>query len=1275
MQRRVRHRHARGFPAVVLGTAVVLLVGTVQQATAVPGASHHAATSFRSSFEDGQPAPDWQSTAETDAAGKPRRSGVDGSYGSGIPGNLNDHVTDVRASNQNDGAGEGAANLVDGSSATKWLAFTPTAWVEFDLDAATKISRYAFTSANDHDERDPKAWTLEGSTDGKDWKSLDTREDQAFTDRHQTKTYDLAGAPEAYAHYRIEFTANNGASDALQLADAQLSTGTTDPPGPKDMQTLVDHGPTGSPTAKSGAGFTGRNALRYAGTHSAEGHGYAYNKVFDVNVAVGRDTELDYRIFPSMPETDLNYPATYVSVDLAFTDGTYLSDLDAIDQNGFRLSPQGQGASKSLYVNQWNDRTSRIGDVAAGKTVDRILVAYDAPKGPAKFRGWVDDVALAVHRPQAPKAHLSDYAVTTRGTNSSGDFSRGNNIPATAVPHGFNFWTPVTNAGSTSWLYDYARSNNADNEPTLQAFAASHEPSPWMGDRQTFQVMPSAAKGTPATGRTDRALPFRHENETARPYEYQVTFDNGLRTQIAPTDHAAMMRFSYPGDDASVIFDNVSEQGGLTLDKEHSTITGYSDVKSGLSTGATRLFVYGTFDAPTEAGDSSGVKGYLKFDAGKDRTVTLRLATSLISVDQAKANLDREIPAGTSYTTVRHRAQRQWDDLMHVVEVQGASPDQLTTLYSSLYRLYLYPNSGFENTGTASKPKYQYASPFSAMPGQDTPTHTGAKIVDGKVYVNNGFWDTYRTTWPAYSLLTPEKAGELVDGFVQQYKDGGWISRWSSPGYADLMTGTSSDVAFADAYTKGVHFDAEAAYQAALKNATVVPPSSGVGRKGMETSPFTGYTSTDTGEGMSWAMEGYVNDFGIGRMGQALYKKTGEKHYKEESEYFLNRAQDYVELFDKNVGFFQGRNAKGDWRLPADQYDPRVWGYDYTETDGWGYAFTAPQDSRGLADLYGGRAGLAKKLDTYFATPETASAPFTGSYGGVIHEMTEARDVRMGQYGHSNQVAHHVAYMYDAAGQPWKTQEKVREVLSRLYQGSSIGQGYHGDEDNGEQSAWYLFSALGFYPLVMGGDEYAIGSPLFTKATLHLSSGKDLVVKAPKNSSRNIYVQGVRVDGKKWDKTSLPASLVSRGGTVEFAMGSKPSSWGTGKNAGPTSLTQGDKAPTPRSDALGGSGPLTDDTSATSGTLTDAELPLKAATKAVQYTLTSADRAKAPSGWTLQGSQDGKAWRDLDHRSGESFTWDRQTRVFSVAHPGTYRHYRLVPDGGGSTVAEVELLA
>lgn len=658
-------------------------------------------------------------------------------------------MTELRASAENTAGGEVKENLVDVEPGSKWLTFKPTGWVEFDLDEPVKVVTYALTSANDHAERDPTDWTLKGSADGKEWTDLDTRTGETFAKRHETKSYDFSGDT-AYRHFRLEITKNNGAPDALQLADVQFSNGDTSAPVPDEMRSQPDRGPSGSPTAKSGAGFTGKKALRYAGTHTPDGRAYSYNKIFDVNTAVTKDTELSYLVYPQMGETDLNYPATHVAVDTAFTDGTYLSELKATDSHGGLLTPQGQADAKRLYVNQWNKVAARLGTVAAGKTVDRILVAYDSPKGKAKFQGWIDDITIAPKKAEKRKAHLSDYALTTRGTNSSGGFSRGNNIPATAVPHGFNFWTPVTNAGTTSWLYDYHRGNNADNLPTLQAFAASHEPSPWMGDRQTFQLMPSAASGTPDASRTARALPFRHENETAKPHYYGVTFENGLKAEMTPTDHAARMRFTYPGKDASLVFDNVSNDGGITLDPKTGSFSGYSDVKSGLSTGATRMFVYGVFDAPvTDSGKLKGgggddVTGFFRFDAGKDRTVNLRLATSLIGVDQAKQNLAMEIPESTSFDRVQRKAQSAWDDILGTVEVEGANADQLTTLYSSLYRLYLYPNSGHEKV----KGKTKYASPFSKAVGENTPTQTGAKIVDGEVYVNNGFWDTYRTTGP-----------------------------------------------------------------------------------------------------------------------------------------------------------------------------------------------------------------------------------------------------------------------------------------------------------------------------------------------------------------------------------------------------------------------------------------------------------------------------------------------------------------------------------------------
>ena len=1162
------HRRA---PALLAATALVLALPTAMQqlpsAAAAPGD-----VAFASSFEANQAPPTWVSTPEGS-----KSSGVTGPGQVGIPGDITATNTGVTASAQN-APNETAPKAVDGDENSKWLAFASTGWLRVNFASGVTVKRYALTSANDEPPRDPRDWQVQGSNDnGTTWTTIDTKTGQNFDQRFQTKVYDIPANATAYAAYRLNITANHGAT-IIQLAEFRLSDGSPAVPSSGPMVAEVGSGPTSAYAAKTGVGFTGLKALRYAGQVTGAGGGKAWDKVYDVDIPVVATTELSYRIFPDLTRADLRYPSTYASVDLAFTDGTYLSDLNAVDQLGFRLSPRGQGDSKALYANQWNPRSSLVGAVAAGKTIDRILVGYDNPTGPAAFGGWVDDLVVREAQP-ATVGRPSDHVITTRGTQSNGNFSRGNNFPATAVPNGFNFWTPVTDADSTSWLYEYHRANDANNRTRIQAFSASHEPSPWMGDRNTFQLMPSTASGTPDANRTARSLPFGHENEVAKAHYYGVTFDNGLKAEIAPTDHAAAMRFTFPDANANVIFDNADNAGGLTVDAATRSFSGYSDVNVP-SNGATRMFVYGTLDAPvTVSGTASGGAGdkvtrYAKVDAGASKTVTVRLATSLISLDQAKKNLAMEIPATRTFDQVRDAAQDAWDQVLARVEVQGATADQLTTLYSNLYRLYLYPNSGYENTGTAAAPKFQYASPVQPA-GANTDTQTGAKIVDGKIYVNNGFWDTYRTTWPAYSLLTPNKAAEMVDGFVQQYRDGGWIARWSSPGYANLMTGTSSDVAFADAYTKGVPLkDVQATYEAAVRNATVPAPNNpndaSVGRKGLQQSIFLGYTPTSVHEGVSWALEGYINDYGIAKMGEKLsgdvkLDPATRERYRTESAYFLNRAQNYVKMFDPAVGFFQGFDANHTPSKTPAQYSPLDWGGDYTETDGWNFAFHAPQDGQGLANLYGGRAGLAQKLDQFFATPEDAMHP--GGYGGVIHEMLEARDVRMGQLGMSNQVSHHIPYMYDYAGQPSKTAEKVREIMSRLYSGSEIGQGYAGDEDNGETSAWYLFSAMGFYPLQMGDGHYAVGSPLFTKMTLHLDNGKTLTINAPNNSAKNIYVTGLSVNGVARDQAWIDHSTIANGGTVDFTMGSAPTAWGTAQQL--PSITTGDQPPTPRDDLTG----------------------------------------------------------------------------------------------------------
>ncbi|HEY0335662.1 MAG TPA: GH92 family glycosyl hydrolase [Stenotrophomonas sp.] len=1061
------------------------------------------------------------------------------------------------------------------------------------------------------------------------------------------------------------------------------------------IQLQVGDGPPAPYAAKPKAGYSGAKALHYVARNGA-----ATVRLFDVDQVIGADTTLTWLVLPEIVGED-TVSSTYVSLDLRLQDGSRVSATAAVDQHGIGLGAQAQGDSRTLYPQQWARKAVAPGQVPAlrGKRVVGIELAVQPGDGKSA-QGWIDDIALQ-DTPAIARSTPSDWVLTTRGSQSNGEFSRGNNFPATAVPHGFNFWTPVTDASSVNWLYRWNEQNDADNRPRLQALALSHQPSPWMGDRQTFQVMPSLTAGVPEADRQQRALPFLHEQETARPYQYAVRFDNGIVASLAPTDHAALFSFQFPaGGDANLLFDNIDARGGLTLDANAQTLSGYTDVRSGLSTGATRMYVYATFDAPwlrSGAIATGRPTGYVKFAAGT-RKVDMRIATSLISLEQARHNLALELAADDTLQRVAQRAQQQWNQVLGVLDVQDASDDQRTTLYSNLYRLFLYPNSGAENAGSAAQPDWRYASQnsWSDDNTEGSATRSFAPVRDGRIYVNNGLWDTFRTAWPAYTLLAPSHAGALVDGFLEQYRAGGWIARWSSPGYADLMVGTSSDVAFADAWLKGVDgFDPALAYEAALKNATVVAPDRHVGRKGMAQSTFRGYADTATSEGLSWTMEGALNDFGLANMAKALSDRAADakakQRYAEEAEYFRYRAATYANLFDRQVGFFQGKDAQGHWRLPPDRYDPRVWGYDYTESNGWTFAFTAVHDGNGLASLYGGPAALAKRLDAFFATPETAEESMSGSYGGIIHEMTEARDVRMGMYAHSNQPSHHIAWMYLYAGQPWKTQALTREILSRLYLGSEIGQGYSGDEDNGEMSAWYVLASMGLYPLRMGSADYVIGSPLFKQSTLALGNGKQLVVRAANNSARNVYVQSLKVNGKPWTKTWIPHQLLVQGATLDFDMGPAPSRWGSRPQDAPPSLTPAGQMPETLVDLIGSRGKVTlaqdkdgtvliDDDARTALTLSgeqiDIGITLPAGGQPTFYTLTSAERPIKAAAWTLEARDGHGAWQVLDTRDNETFRWSQQTRPFRIAHPGRYDTYRLrFTAPGRLPLAEVELLA
>lgn len=859
---------------------------------------------------------------------------------------------------------------------------------------------------------------------------------------------------------------------------------------------------------------------------------------------------------------------------------------------------------------------------------------------------------------------------TLRGSDSSPAYSRGNTFPAVALPFGFNLWTPITEGNSERWLYRY-------RARTIQGFAVSHEPSPWIGEHASIQVMPMT--GTVRTAPSARASAFSHTREEAKPYYYKVKLDDsGVTTEIAPTDHASAWRFTFSNSDkAFVLFDIIdSAAGSISVNQAERTVQGY------VNQNGPRMYFFAKIDRDIPSfgtGSGKGASGWIQLDVRARSAVTMTMATSFIGISQAQANLIDEI-GSKSFDQVRTEAQSAWDGLLGRIEVSGGTDEQRVTFYSNLYRVFLYPNSMWERENG----RFEYFSPYTG------------RLQQGKTYVDNGFWDTYRAVWPLFSLLIPTQAGAMLGGFVNAFLDGGWVPRWSGPGYIDCMVGSHSDIVFADSYLRGVtNFDVRAAYASMLKNAMAYSDSGARGRKGNERSIFLGYVPTDlVGYSGLWTLEDAINDFGIAEIAQILGDRANY-------EYFSNRSLRYALLYSPSVGFFRGRRTDGNWRTSDASFAPNEWGYEFVEGSPWQYSTAAATDPQGLANLLGGQAQLSAKVDSMLRAPRAFR---TGSYGQTIHEMREGYDADMGQYAHPNEPVHSTLYMYDYAGAPYKTQTSVRDVLERLYKsGIGSGDGYLGDEDNGQMSAWYLFSAMGFYPASPGHPEYAIGSPLFESVTIHLESGKLFRVLAKHNSHVNRYIQSAKLNGVVYSKNYLTHAAIVQGGTLEFEMGSTPSRWGTAKDALPTSITPvaSDRVPALRVDrAQGGtvtasSENLADHADATRAFDDNSLTKWQALEQAPSiyyrfasnrkytvglYTVTSAGDSpeRDPKDWTLQGSDDCTRWLTIDTRANEVFPWRNYTKAYLAKNTTPYACYRLAISGNHGApvtqVAEIELI-
>jgi len=740
--------------------------------------------------------------------------------------------------------------------------------------------------------------------------------------------------------------------------------------------------------------------------------------------------------------------------------------------------------------------------------------------------------ASVVLAAEPPLVHLAN---PLQGSDSTHAFSHGNTYPAIAVPFPMNAWSPYTQPARDSFFYQYRQNR-------IRGIRQTHQPSPWISDYANFSLMP--VSGRLVVKEDDRASEFRHATEVARPSYYRVRLDTWKATaEVTPTERAASFRFTFEdAGDAYVVLDAFDNSSTVEIIPEENKVLGICrNNHGGVPDNFANFFVL-VFDRPfsghgtwtpeaVHEGDTQlsadHAGAFFKFDTGEGDVVTCRVASSYISHEQAQRNLDREI--GTAdFDTVLQRADARWNETFNLIRVEGGTEEQQRTFYSAFYRSVIFPHRFYELDANG-QPVY-----FSPYDGQ---------LHSGHLYTDSGFWDTFRASQPFYNLLFPEISAEIMQGLLAAYDQSGWLPSWASPGHRGCMIGNHAFSLLADAWVKGVtNFNAGDAVDAMVHDANTQGPDAcrSIGRDGAEFYKKLGYVpSPEVGEATAKTLEYAYDDFCAGVLARRIGRDT-------EADAFARSAMNYTNVFDVDLGFVRARKSDGAW---LENFDPTEWGGAFTEGNSWHWTWSVFHDIPGLVNLMGGDEAFGKKLDAVFYTPPDVNV---GSYGGMIHEMTEMVALDMGQYAHGNQPIQHMIYLYDCIGQPWKTQSRVRQVMNLLYQPTPDG--LCGDEDNGQTSSWYVFSALGFYPMCPGTTEYLVGSPLFDRATIKLPNGKRFVVAAELNGPQRRYIRGATLNGQPFNKTFLTHEQITNGGEVVFQMTSAPDyKWGTAPESRPAS--------------------------------------------------------------------------------------------------------------------------
>lgn len=713
-----------------------------------------------------------------------------------------------------------------------------------------------------------------------------------------------------------------------------------------------------------------------------------------------------------------------------------------------------------------------------------------------------------------------DYVSPLVGTQSKYELSTGNTYPAIAMPWGMNFWTPQTGKMGDGWVYTYDANK-------IRGFKQTHQPSPWINDYGQFSIMP--VTGKPEFDEDKRASWFSHKAEIATPYYYQVYLaEHDVVTEFSPTERASFFRFTYPEGSSYVVVDAFDKGSFVKIIPSENKIIGYTTKNSGGVPNNFKNYFVITFDKPFSyqaVSDNKTLKennleiqtdhalAIIGFETKRGEQVKAKVASSFISPEQAELNL-KEID-GATFEAVKEKGKNRWNEVLGKVQVEDSNTDNLRTFYSCLYRSVLFPRNLSEIDANGQVVHY---SPYNGQ------------VLPGYMFTDTGFWDTFRSLFPLLNLLYPSMNEKMQEGLVNAYKESGFLPEWASPGHRDCMIGNNSASIVADAYLNGLKgYDVEKLWEAVVHGANAVHPEiSSTGRKGFDYYNKLGYVpyNVDINENAARTLEYAYNDWCIYQLGKKLGKKEKDiKIYKE-------RAFNYRNLFDKEHKLMRGKNEDGTFQSP---FNPLKWGDAFTEGNSWHYTWSVFHDVQGLIDLMGGEAGFNNMMDSVFNVPPLFDESY---YGQIIHEIREMQIMNMGNYAHGNQPIQHMIYLYDYSGQPWKAQYWVREVMDKLY--TANPDGYCGDEDNGQTSAWYVFSALGFYSVCPGSGEYAIGSPLFNKVTLNLENGKKVTISATDNNASNRYIESMTLNGSAYSKNYLNFQDLMNGATIGFKMSSVP---------------------------------------------------------------------------------------------------------------------------------------